>query len=102
MHFVYMIYTTAFNKFYVGESIDPIGRVSQHNQGVYKGSSTAYAKDWELKLVLSVVSKEDAVKVERYIKSMKSKAFIIKLISDEAFRQEFKRIAKEKFKIEFL
>ena len=101
MHFIYIIYTNAFDKFYVGESIDPIIRVSQHNDGFYKGSSTFYTKDWELKLVLSVRSKEHAIKIERYIKSMKSKAFLIKLVSDDVFLQEFKRIVKEKFKIEF-
>jgi putative endonuclease len=101
MHFIYIIYTSAFGKFYVGESIDPIERLSQHNSGFYKGSSTSYTQDWELKLVLSVLAKEDAVKIERYIKSMKSKAFLIKLVSDDVFLQEFKRIVKEKFKIEF-
>ena len=102
MHFVYIIYTPAFDKYYVGESIDPFERLFQHNNGFYKGSSTSYTKDWELKLILPVVGKEDAVKIERHIKSMKSKTFILNLISDEVFLQEFKRIAKEKFRIEFL
>ena len=44
-----------------------------------------------------MVGKEDAVKIERHIKSMKSKTFILNLISDEVFLQGFKRIAKEKF-----
>ena len=52
--------------------------------------------------MLPVVAKEDGVKIERHIKSMKSKTFILNLISDEVFLQEFKRIAKEKFRIEFL
>ena len=102
MHFIYIIYTAAFDKYYVGESIDPVERVSQHNEGFYKSSSTSYTKDRKLKLILSVLKKEDAVKIERYIKSMKSKAFIIKLIGDDAFLQEFKRVVKEKFEIEFL
>ena len=102
MHFIYIIYTTALDKYYVGESINPIERVAQHNNGFYKGSSTSYTKDWDLKLSLPVAKKEDAVKIESYIKSMKSKSFIIKLISDHAFLKEFKRIAKQKFDIEIL
>ena len=102
MHFVYIIYTAAFDKYYVGESIDPAERVIQHNKGFYKGSSTSYTKDWEVKLILSVATKENAIIIERYIKSMKSKAFIEKLISDDAFLQEFKRIVKEKFQIRTL
>ena len=100
MHFVYIIYTVAFDKYYVGESIDPIERVNQHNLGFYKRSSTSFAKDWHVKLILPGGSKEVAIKIERYIKSMKSKAFILKLTSDDAFLQEFKRIVKEKFEIE--
>ena len=101
MHFTYIIYTGSFDKYYVGESIDPTERVSQHNRGFYQASSTSFAKDWELKLTLSVATKEDAIKIERFIKSMKSKKFIIKLISDDAFLQGFKQIVKEKFEIEF-
>ena len=102
MHFVYIIYSHAFDRYYVGESINPAERVIQHNEGFYKGASTAFAKDWQLKLILPVASKEQAVKIERYIKSMKSKTFIGKLISEDAFLREFKRIATEKFTIEFL
>ena len=54
-----------------------------------------------LKLTLSVATKGEALKIERFIKSMKSKKFIEKLISDNEFLQGFKQIAKEKFEIEF-
>ena len=100
MHFVYIIYTPAFDKYYVGESIDPVERTNQHNLAFYKSSSTSFAKGWRVKLVLPVGSKEVAIKIERYIKSMKSKAFIVKLTSDDAFLQEFKRVVKERFEIE--
>ena len=48
-----------------------------------------------------MATKEDALKIERFLKSMKSKKFIGKLISDDAFLQGFKQIVKEKFDIEF-
>jgi putative endonuclease len=101
MHFIYIIYTRSFDKYYIGESIDPNERILQHNKGLYKGASTSFAKDWESKLTLPVATREDALKIERFIKSMKSKKFIIKLISDDAFLQGFKHIVKEKFQIEF-
>ena len=101
MHFIYIIYTPTFDKYYVGESIDPTERVLQHNKGLYKGASTSYATDWMLKLTLSVATKEEALKIERFIKSMKSKKFIEKLISDVVFSREFKRMVKEKFEIDF-
>jgi len=102
MHFICIIYTTAFDKYYVGESINPIERVAQHNKGFYKGSSTSYTTDWDLKLSLPVGTRKDAIKMESYIKSMKSRTFLIRLISDHAFLQEFKRIVKDKFDIEIL
>ncbi len=99
MHFVYIIFSKSHDKFYVGESVDAIERTAQHNQGFYKHASTSYTSDWELKLTLTLNTKAAALQIERYIKSMKSKAFIVKLITNAEFLQKFKSIVKEKFDI---
>lgn len=49
-----------------------VSRIERHNQHFYKGSSTAKANDWELKLELIVIDRKSALKVESYIKGMKS------------------------------
>ncbi len=41
--------------------------------------------------------RSSALKVERYIKAMKSKVFIRKLVGDAVFREEFKTIVAKKF-----
>ncbi len=99
MHFVYIIYSTDHDKYYVGESVDPAERTKQHNAGFYKNASTSYSKDWELKLVLSLKNRTEALVVERHIKSMKSKVFVRSLIENTVFLGRFKEIILEKYKI---
>jgi len=42
LHYVYIIYSESFDRFYVGETGDVGGRIMQHNTGFYRGSSTKY------------------------------------------------------------
>ena len=100
MHFVYIIYSSGFNKYYVGESVNAEERTNQHNIGYYNAASTSFANDWVLKLKLEIYSKTEALKVERYIKSMKSKVFISRLINEPSFLIVFKQLVKQKFQIE--
>ncbi|MBS1653452.1 MAG: GIY-YIG nuclease family protein [Bacteroidetes bacterium] len=96
MHFVYIIYSPSHNRFYTGETVNPHERVVQHNSGFYSGSSTSFTQDWELKLVLSVPDRAAGLKVERYIKAMKSKTFVQNLVNDPVFLANFKNILKQK------
>jgi len=83
----------------VGESVLPDPRTVQHNTGYYFHASTSYTNDWELQTVFQVEGRINAKRVERYIKSMKSKNFLWKLIHDEEFRIGFRKVVFEKFKI---
>ncbi|HRP32150.1 MAG TPA: GIY-YIG nuclease family protein [Agriterribacter sp.] len=99
MHDVYILYSRSFDKYYTGETVDVLIRLEQHNSSFYGKSSTSYIKDWELVLRLVVENRSEALKVERYIKSMKSKAFIRKLVGDEGYLANFKAIVEKKFQI---
>src|SRR6478735_10106772 len=99
MHFIYILYSRAFDKFYIGETINVEGRLQQHNSGYYGTSSTRYTKDWQLKLFFRMRNREEALKLEKYIKSMKSKKFIDKLIDEEDFLKGFKQIVSDRFDI---
>lgn len=99
MHFVYIIYSASHNKFYIGESVNPINRTEQHKTGFYKTASTSYANDWELKLILTLDNRNEALVVERDIKSMKSKVFLRNLVENAVFLSRFKEIILEKYKI---
>jgi putative endonuclease len=99
---VYIIYTSKFDKYYVGECEDFEIRLAQHNTGFFKSSSTTFATDWELKLIFHVNNRMESRKIELYIKSMKSKKFIERLINETDFRNKFCETVKLKFNIEIL
>ena len=99
MYCIYILYSVSVDAFYVGQSVDAHQRAVQHNQHFYNRASTAKANDWELKLQFGVASRKEAQVVESYIKSMKSKLFIKKLITDEVFRAGFVSLVESKFGI---
>jgi len=46
-HFVYIIYSESFDRFYVGETVNVEERLRQHNTGFYNTSSTIVAGTFE-------------------------------------------------------
>ena len=99
MHFVYIIFSPSFHRFYVGESVDPSTRLIQHNSHFFKSASTSFTNDWTIVLTFSVPNRSSARIVESYIKSMKSKKFISNLVYDQDFFFAFVTIIKNKFNI---
>jgi putative endonuclease len=88
MHFVYILYSFKLNKYYVGESVDAAARVDEHNNCYYAGAWTSKANDWTLKKVMSFDSVTVARRVETFIKRMKSRKFIEKLIEDSEWLEK--------------
>ena len=78
-HFVYIIYSPSTDKFYVGETVNVPARIEEHNSGHYHHASTKFANDWELFLQVECESGTQALKLERFIKRMKSRKFYQKL-----------------------
>jgi putative endonuclease len=68
MYCVYIIYSKNLDSYYVGETLDFIVRLDEHNAGKYQGSYTTKAKDWELFYRLDCPSREVARKIENHIK----------------------------------
>jgi putative endonuclease len=88
MHFLYIIYSKQSNRFYIGETQNVEKRVLMHNQHVFKNAFTTSAKDWQLKLSFECESKEEASCLERFIKRMKSRVFIEKIIQNPTLLKE--------------
>ncbi len=88
MHYLYIIFSESLGNYYVGESPDPNRRLEQHNTHYFKNNFTKAASDWALKLKFQTSTKEDAVILERFIKRMKSKKFIEKVISKPSILKE--------------
>ncbi len=74
----YIIYSKQIDRFYIGVTQDSISRrIDFHNSAQYgKKTFTAKANDWELFLKIDVTNIQHALKIERKIKSMKSRIYI--------------------------
>ena len=81
-HYVYIIYSSTRDKYYVGESVNPLERIIQHNSGHYTGSSTEGVSDWSLFFSIKCNSRSQALRLERFIKKMKSRQFYHRLKSE--------------------
>jgi putative endonuclease len=82
MHFLYIIYSPSKNTYYIGETHNIDERLIKHREHSYYGSFTKIANDWVTVLNYACSSKNDALFLEAFIKRMKSKKFIIKVIEN--------------------
>ena len=82
MHSFYIIYSASKDKFYIGETDDLFSRLKKHNNHIYKGAFTKIASDWTIVLDYKCENKEDALFIEAFVKRMKSKVFIYKIIEN--------------------
>ena len=82
MFFVYIIYSTKLNRYYIGTTDDINRRLNEHNIGFYEKAFTFKGVPWELKLAYKCSSSVKAYELERFIKKQKSRVFIEKLIND--------------------
>ena len=93
MHYLYIIYSTSIDKFYVGESADLSARLIQHNQGFYKSAFTSQATDWVIKLYIEFKDITTARKAEHFIKRMNSRKFVERLIEENQwFKDKFENL----------
>ncbi|ADY28635.1 GIY-YIG nuclease family protein [Cellulophaga lytica] len=81
-HFIYFLYSKSIDRFYIGETSNLKNRLILHQKQHYKGSFTKSAKDWEIVFSKKCDSKQDALFLEKFIKRMKSKKFILKVIKN--------------------
>ena len=76
MHFVYILYSKSNNKYYIGETEDVSLRLIWHNTKHFQSSYTSNVSDWELYFTIECTDRSQARKIEKHIKSMKSKVYI--------------------------
>ena len=81
-HFLYILYSKSCTKYYVGETHTIEERILKHNQHSYSNSFTKIANDWHLVLAYECVDRADALYIEKFIKRMKSKIFIEKIVTN--------------------
>ncbi|WP_026711098.1 GIY-YIG nuclease family protein [Flavobacterium filum] len=81
-HFIYILYSETTSKYYIGESYNLDERIKNHNQHFYQNSFSKIANDWKLLLSYECIDRHSALYLERFIKKMKSRLFIEKIISN--------------------
>ena len=80
--YVYILHSPSHDKYYIGQTPDLETRLLFHNE-LSKTSYTSRYRPWELKRAIEVENSHIAVKMERYIKARKSKAYLRRLIEDQ-------------------
>ena len=80
MYFVYIIYSEKLNRFYTGTTNSIDKRINEHNSSYYPNSYTSKGIPWILKVHFTFEVSSHAYFAERFIKRMKSKKFIEKII----------------------
>jgi len=88
MFFVYIIYSIKTNKYYVGTTDDFNKRLEEHNNVVYPNAYTRNGAPWVLKKCFYCELSQDAYFMERFIKRMKSRDFIEKIINEPSLFYE--------------
>jgi putative endonuclease len=78
--FLYILHSKTNTKYYVGETHDVKERIRKHNQHEYANAFSKIANDWALALAFECNNRNEALFLERFIKKMKSKIFIEKII----------------------
>ena len=79
MYTLYILYSKSLSKYYVGYTNDLTRRLNEHNR--IKGKFTDSGIPWDLVHTEIFNTKKDAMAREKFIKSMKSKKFIIELVA---------------------
>lgn len=88
MHYLYILFSEKTDRFYTGETSHVENRMNQHRLHYFKSGFTKAAADWKLMLKYCCQNKKDALYLERFIKRMKSKAFIQKIIDNPKILEE--------------
>ena len=80
---VYILFSPTMEKHYIGMATTSAEeRLEKHNSGVFEDNFTAKGIPWILCKSISCENNSQALKIEKFIKKMKSKVFIQKIIDD--------------------
>jgi putative endonuclease len=68
MFFVYILYSSQFDKFYVGQTNDPDDRLKRHNSG--QEEATRPYLPWEMLLRIEKDTRSEAMILEKKLKNL--------------------------------
>ncbi len=88
---VYILYSKSIDSFYIGSCNELINRMTQHVNKLLEQSFTKRASDWELYFVVEGLEYVQVRKIEKHIKKMKSKKYIVNLKKYPEIFEKLKR-----------
>ena len=77
----YILQSEVDNSFYIGQTSNLASRLQRHNKGYNR--STHAKRPWKVLFFKEVVSRSEAFKLEKYLKSLKKRESIINWIEKE-------------------
>lgn len=81
MFFTYILQSEVDGSFYIGQTNDVEKRLSRHNAGYNR--STKGKRPWKLVYYKSPVNRSEAMKLEKYLKSLKKREKILQWIEKD-------------------
>ena len=78
LYFTYILYSPSHDKYYIGSTSNLKKRVKRHNSG--KSKYTKPFKPWILVYHEKFETRSEAIQREKYLKSLKDKTLIKKLV----------------------
>ena len=91
MAFIYILYSQSIDSFYIGSCLDLDIRIKQHLNNTFNGF-TSRSDDWQIFFTIENLAFEQARKIEKHIKKMKSKKFIKNLVLYPELSDKLKQI----------
>ena len=82
MYVVYLLYSQAFDRFYIGQTEDLKRRLKQHNDGEVK--STRPYRPWSIVYTETFPTRSQAMKREHFLKKQRNKKFY-RMVSYRAY-----------------
>lgn len=89
MNYVYILHSKSVDKFYIGETKDLVAKLLQHNNHSFRSASTKIANDWIIVWSIECLDRSQARKIEAFIKKMKSRVYLEKLLNNTYTREYF-------------
>ena len=84
MYYVYILYSKNFDRYYVGQTNDVERRLIEHNENP-RMTYTHKLRPWVLVAQYEVETRSHAMKLEKYIKRMKSRKIVERLVIDSMY-----------------
>lgn len=86
-YYIYILFSSKYDKYYVGYSSDPWRRVDEHNTKPFNTFTSKY-RPWALAAIFSCGEVDaDAIQLEKFIKKQKSRK-LLKMLIDPKFEPD--------------